>query len=724
MSWPFPDLRRLFAPRSVAYIGATEDLRKFGGRCIRELIDFGYRGPIYPINPKREQVFGYPCHASVDALPEVPDHVGIVLPAQQVPDAVEACAARGVPFATVFTSGFAEMGTSEARALQARIVEIARAGNLRLVGPNCNGMVNFVDRVAMTSTAAIRGPRRAAGDIGVVSHSGGAGQVNVMWRAQEAGLGISYQISCGNDSDLDLLDYMAFMVDDPGTKVVLALAERLSSGEKLRALAAKAAALGKPIVMVKVGRSSAGSRMAASHTGAITGADDVCTVALEQFGIMRVDDCFELYEAAMLLRRAVLPKGPRLAATSISGGNLVMVADLGGTVGLEFPAYEARTQQSLRDLLPGFGVASNPTDLTAMAIGRDDVFTSVCRALHDDDNVDVVMPVLTFSPAADVRSLAAFAADAAKPVAFLWTGPCSDDPALTAASLVSSGIAVYRDPLPAMKALRTAVRYQACQARLRDPDVPVRPSDLDRATCERYLERATGTMNEHESKAVLATYGLRAAREAVAQIGGDAVRIARTLGGAVALKVLSSDLPHKTEAGAIALDVTGDAAVGQAFDRVIDAARRYRPDARIDGVVVQEMVTGGAEFIVGVSRDETFGPVVTVGLGGVHVELFRDVAMRLPPIGPRDALEMLRSLRAFPILEGTRGSSPLDIDALVDAIVRVSWLAVDHRSVLVELDVNPLRVLPRGHGVRVVDALIVRGDPSESEAPARSGRAP
>ncbi len=222
--WTFPDLRRFFAPRSVAYIGATEDLAKFGGRCVRELIDFGYAGAIYPVNPKRQEIFGLQCYAALGDLPAVPDHVGIVLPATAIPEALEQCGRAGVPFATVFSAGFAETGTHEGRALQAQIAATARQWGVRIMGPNCNGMVNFVDRVAMTSTAVIRGPRRPAGDVAVASHSGGAGQVNVMWRAQQAGIEISYQVSCGNDADLDLLDYMAFMLEDERTRVVLALA--------------------------------------------------------------------------------------------------------------------------------------------------------------------------------------------------------------------------------------------------------------------------------------------------------------------------------------------------------------------------------------------------------------------------------------------------------------------------------------------------------------------
>jgi len=703
----FPDLRRFFAPQSVAYIGATEDLAKFGGRCVRELIDFGFAGEIYPVNPKRQEIFGLPCYAAIGDLPNIPDHVGIVLPAPAIPEALAQCGRAGVPFATVFSAGFAETGTQEGRALQARIAATAREWDIRMMGPNCNGMVNFVDRVAMTSTAVIRGARRAAGDVAVASHSGGAGQVNVMWRAQQAGLEISYQVSCGNDADLDLLDYMAFMLEDQRTRVVLALAETISNGAKLRALAARAAALDKAIVMVKVGRSAAGSRAAASHTGAVTGADDVCSAALEQLGIVRVDDCHELYEAAMLLRRRQRIRGRRAAATSISGGNLVMVTDLGARIGIEWPPYAASTQQTLGALLPGFSAAANPTDLTAAAVGRADVFTQVCRVLHDDPNIDVVLPVLTFAPAADIRSLSAFAASAAKPLALLWTGKCLDDPTLTPERLVSEGHAVFRDAQAAMKALWVAMRHHEAWQKQASAPPPRRPQGVDADAARRMLAAADGPLDEQASKQLLGLYGSPLTGEQLARNANDALRIARAMGAPVALKILSPDILHKTEAGAIRLGVQGDDAVAAAFEEVMTAARTWRPDARIEGVLVQEMINGGEEVLLGISTDPVFGPVVTVGLGGIYVEVMKDVALHLAPLAHADAHAMLASLRSYPLLNGARGRALLDIEALADCIVRVSWLAADMHGVLAELDINPLRVLPRGQGVRVVDALAI-----------------
>jgi acetyltransferase len=703
----FADLARFFAPRRVAFVGATEDLGKFGGRCVRQLIDFGFGGEIYPVNPKRAEIFGLRCYPSLADLPETPDHVGIVLPAGAVAGALEDCARIGVRFATVFSSGFGETGAAEGAVLQRRLVEIARGGSVRFMGPNCNGLVNFVDRFALTSTATIRGERRPAGDIAIASQSGGAGQVNVMWRAQQAGLDVSYQVSCGNDADLDLLDYMRFMVEDERTRVVLAIAERLADGAKLRALAERAAALDKPIVMVKVGRSEAGSRAAASHTGSLTGADAVCDAALRQLGIIRVEDCNELYETAMLLRRGRRPRGKRAAATSISGGNLVMLADLGGALGIEWPGYGEATQAKLRERLPGFSAAANPTDLTAASIGSKDTFATVTRIIAEDPAVDTVIPVLTFSPAAEIRSVAEVSAASDKPVALLWTGKASDDPALTPATLVAEGHAVYRDALPCLKAIRAAMRYGEFRSGLGRPPAQ-RPAGIDADAARRLLAETPGPLSERRSKAVLACYGLPVTREALAHDAAEAVRCAAEIGGPVALKVQSADLPHKTEADAIRLGLSGDEAVRRGCEEILASARAYKPDARIEGILVQEMVTEGQEMLVGVSRDPTFGPVITVGLGGIFVEVLKDVAFRLPPLGADEALEMVRELRGFPLLAGVRGQRATDIDALADCIARVSWLAVDLADLVAELDINPLRVLPKGRGVRVVDALVVR----------------
>jgi acetyltransferase len=703
----FPDLRRFFSPRRVALVGASEDLTKFGARCLRLLLDFGYAGDVFPVNPNRTEVFGRPCFASLAALPAVPDHVGIILPARAAIAAVAECGRLGIPFATVFSSGFNELGTAESAALQVELLRVAREGGVRLMGPNCNGMINFVDAFALTSTATIAGPRRPPGDIGIVGQSGGAAQVNVMWRAQEMGLGVSYQVSSGNDADLDLLDYAAFMVEDSRTRVVLMLAERIADGARLRALAMRAAELNKPVALIKFGRTEAGSRAAASHTGAVTGADAVFDAAARQLGLIRVNDAPELYEVAMLLRQGKRPGGNRAAALAISGGNLVLLTDLSAAQGIAFPDYAPETVGKLRKLIPGFMNVTNPTDMSAGAIGTKDIFGQAARIMLEDASVDAAMPVVTIAPADDIRSIADMAAASPKPVAILWTGHCADDAALTPRRLISEGLAVYRDALPAAQALARSMRWSDFLRRHAAAPPLRRPDGCDPDAARRLLAEAGARPTERASRAVLACYGLHGPAEAVATTPEEAATLAARMPGAVALKILSPDILHKTEAGGVKLGLRGADAVRDGAAAILANARARAPQARIEGVLVQEMVSGGQEMLLGMARDATFGPVLTLGFGGIHVEVLRDVAFRLPPISGEEARAMLEELRLAPLLRGVRGAPASDVSALADAVARFSWLLADLGDWLEEVDVNPLAVLPDGQGVRVLDALLV-----------------
>ena len=704
------DLASFFKPKSIALVGASEDLGKFGGRCLKQMIEFGFAGPIYPVNRRASSVRGLTCFKSVRDLPSVPDHVGVVVPAQAVPSVIRDCASLGVTNATVFSSGFSETGTSGGRELESEMVTLARQAGMRLMGPNCNGWVNFVDGIAMTSTGAITGPRKPAGNIGIIAHSGGVGQVNTMWRAQQEGLNVSYQVSCGNDADLDALDYANFMVEDPATDVILMVLERIASGPKLRRLAQTAAAFRKPIIVVKVGRSEAGARAAASHTGAVTGSDLVHDVAFRQFGIIRVDDCNELYETAMLLRTGRFARGNRLASLSISGGNVVLLADIGATLGLEWPEYSKATQATLASLLPNFGRAANPTDLTAGAIGSPDKYRKVLDAVASDEAVDVLIPVITLAPRHEFDSVIELARSATKPVAVLWTGGCTDEPSLTSRVFADADVPVYRDPLPCLRAIKRATSYAAFirHQQVSVPSSTTEPLNLDVAGARRLLVSGGGAMTERASKEVLACYGIPFLREELATTADEAVRIAERCGGEVALKIESVDIPHKTEAGGVRLYLREPKAIRSAFAEILESAGRYAPEASLRGVLVQEMAPRGQEMILGVLRDPIFGPVVAVGLGGTHVELLQDIVHRVAPVGHGEAREMLKELRTAPLLNGYRGSPALDVEALCDLIVRISMLAGDFDEIT-EIDLNPVVLFPNGCGLRVVDALIVQG---------------
>jgi acetyltransferase len=701
-----PDLTPLFSPRSIAFVGATDDLTRFGGRCLKQTLGFGYRGRIYPVNPKRTEVQGMRCYPGVADLPETPDHVGIVLPAGQVMPVLQQCAARGVPFVTVFSGGFAETGSDEGRRRQQALADFVRTTPMRMMGPNCNGVISFVHGFAMTSTAAISDPRGPTGNVGVVAHSGGLGQVNVMWRAQQLGIGVSFEASCGNEADLDALDFADWMIADDATDVVLMAVEALKDGAKLARVAARAAARDKAIVMLKFGRSEAGRRAAQSHTGALAGADDVLDAALRQYGIIRVDDCDELGAMAMLLRTKRRPRGRRIASLSLSGGNVVQLADSGERLGLEWPEYDEATQGKLAALLPGYGRVANPTDLTSAATGVAGVFQQAVEALAADPNVDIVAPAYTFARRADLEHAAALAGRVDKPVIVLWTGGCTDDKAFRAEHLAAAGAAVFRDTVACLRVIGRAAWHAEWHAR--HADVFARTTDpAAREAVQAALAGASGNFSEAASKRVLADFGFPVTREAVAADPDAAAAIAADIGGPVAVKVSSAAIPHKTEAGAIRLGVTGDAAVRAAWRAVVDAARRHAPGAAIDGALVQEMAPPGLEMILGVARDPCFGAVIAVGLGGVLAEVLRDVTYRVPPVTSGEARCMLSELRGARLLQGVRGAPPRDIDALVDAIVRLSAFVLAAGDGIGELDVNPLLVRERGSGVLVVDAMLV-----------------
>ena len=714
MSDVTPALKRFFAPKSVAIVGASEDLSKFGGRLYKTMIDFGTaRGSacdIHPVNPGRKTVFGRTSYAGIADLPQVPDHVGIVLAADRVLPALEACAARGVPFATVMSGGFAETGSAEGQRLQDELKAFVQRTGMRIMGPNCNGFANFVDGFVMTNTSAVRGKRNVAGNVAVIGQSGGLAQVNVMWRAMDAGVDISYQVSCGNEADIDAIEFAQFTVEDDATDVVLIAAESIRSGERFRALAEAAAERSKPLIILKFGRTEAGRKAAASHTGAITGADDVADAAFKQFGVIRVDDCNELYEFAKLLRKRRLPKGKRMAALTGSGGHCVLVADTAASLGLQWAEFEPKTVACFEGMLPSLVSLANPLDLTSAMTGSPQLFSDSLKVIADDATVDVLMPILVAPTLTGIDELVKVNESVAKPVAVLWTGYCPEDNAITAATLNQRGVPTYRDARMCLRAVSAAVDYgeflQRFAQRSREAKRDLAADAT--ATARKILATAGGVVSERVSKQVLAAYGLPVTREMLARTPDEAVKAALTIGGRVALKIESAQIAHKTEAGGVRLNIEGEAAVRAAYAAICKAVAAHAPTARLDGVLVQEMAASGVEMMLGVTRDITFGAVVSVALGGVHVEVLKDIAHGIAPLTLDDARRMVDSLAGCRLLDGVRGAPACDVDALCDAIVRLAWLALDFSADIAELDINPVIVLPRGQGLKIADALIVK----------------
>lgn len=703
------DITGLMAPKSVALVGATDHPSSFGGRVFQQMSNFGFTGNIYPINPRLKEINGLKCYPSVKDLPEVPEHVGLVVSNERAFDVLADCAAVGVPFATVFTGGFSEIGTPEGIARQKKLIEFGRQSGMRFMGPNCNGVVNFVDGFAMTSTAAIKGKRAAPGDIGVVSHSGGLGQINVMWRAQELGLGISYEASCGNEADIDTIDFARFMIHSESTRVVMMAIETIKDGEKFRILAEEAASLEKPLVVLKIGCTEAGSRAAASHTGAIAGDNAILDALMRQYGLIRVNECNELYETAMFLRQRRWPKTRGLAAVAPTGGNIVQVADAGARFGLQWPVFAPQTQEALSALMPGYGKVANPTDLTSLATGDQDFYRNALTTIASDPQVDVLIPIVPSLSKNDLQRAGNIVRECEKSAALLWVGGCSDDAAYSAKDLVRTGIAVYRDATPCARAIRAAYDFsQHLQARQSGLLTPKRPADIDPAKAKKMLASMGAKLTEREAKSLLACYGMSVTQEILARNESEAVKAAQSLKGKVVLKIDSPDIAHKTEAGGVKIGIEGEAAIVLAYRQIIESVKAYAPQANINGVLVQEMARPGVEMMLGVVLDPVFGPIVVTGLGGIHIEVLKDIAYRAAPVSPHQAAQMIEELRGVKLLDGVRGVTARDRKALIEAIVRLSWFAADFKDEISEMDINPLVVYGQTEGVQMLDALLVR----------------
>jgi acyl-CoA synthetase (NDP forming) len=698
------DFSRLINPRAVAIVGASNDLSRIGGQPIRLLTEYGYQGRVYPVNPKYTQIKDLACYPDLNSVPKPCDVALVALSAPHVTGVIEQCGAAGIPFAVVLSAGFSEVGVA-GDAMQEKLVAAARAHGVRLIGPNCLGLLNLKDNVRTGFGGTLQLRTLKAGPYAMVTQSGGFG-FGVVAIAAYYGVGFNYAISTGNEADISMLDLTEYLLERDDVEAVVMFMEGVKDGRRLLALGQRALELGKPILAWKVGNSAAGRKAAASHTARMTAGYELFQATFRRGGFIEVLDIDDLVDTLKALRARRWPRGKRTAVITLSGGAGVLLADRCIEHGLEMPPLSDETAAEIRKFVVAFATVGNPVDATAN--GYNDNFASYNRLISTvlaDPVIDQVIARAPRGSAASVwaQGLLEVAGKTDKPILINWpTSP--DDNAEVMQLLDDNGIPCILAPGRTVHALAAlsefAQKKRAFDTRAPHPSsglIPKQPVDLP---------SGPGTLGEHRSKALLRAYGIPAVKEVLLSLPEIAALEREPLPFPLALKIDSPDLPHKTEAGAVRLGIRSLEQLKSAAREIAAAARAYKNDAKIDGVLVQQMASG-LEVIAGAVNDAYFGPVVLFGLGGIHTELLKDVAYGFAPFDADYARQMIGSIKGAPLLHGFRGQPALDVDALADTLARLSLLASDHAERIAEIDVNPVFVRPAGEGVVAADALIV-----------------
>jgi acetate---CoA ligase (ADP-forming) len=659
-------------------------------------------------------VLGLRAYPSVATLPEPVDLAVILVPAAHVIDTIEQCGRRGVRAAVIISSGFGEESNDAARARDVELGRIAERHGIAVCGPNSEGIVNPLRPLVATFSPVFHDPTRSllpsvskARRIAVSCQSG-ALTFSFLSRGRDKQLRFTHQVSAGNQTVLEAHDYIEWWLDEGDADIFLLYLEGIRRPDRFREVAARAAAAGKPIIAAKVGRSAAGRRAAASHTGALAQAGDIDDAIFRHHGIIRGEDLDHMLDVAAAFSFCRLPRGNRVAVITGSGGSAVWMADILSQYGLELPVLEDDIQKRVLALLPSYASAQNPVDATAQAI-HEVGYSRLVEIVRDSQRIDTILLIGSLANEATAaeraEELATITSTTEQPI-LLSTYTTASAGAM--ARFAEAGIPSYTSMPSCARAIRALVDYAAFQQRQRERKTAPATSPGLRDEVGRALATAGPVLTEAEAKTLLARYGLPRPPEALATSAEEAVDAAARIGGSVALKVQSPDIIHKTEAGAVALGLAGESAVRDAYQRILASAKAAHPGAAVQGVLVQAMSPRGREIILGVTRDPVFGPMLMVGLGGIHVEVLRDVAFAPVPIGQAEALGLLGELKGAAMLDTVRGELAADRIALADAMAALSQFAADHADQIEEIDLNPVIVHPEGHGLTVVDALIVK----------------
>ena len=692
---------RLFAPKAIAIIGASQDLTRISGQPIQALKNSGFKGPVYLVNPRYNELHGQVCYPAAKDIGKPCDLALIAVPAPGVSAAIRDCGAAKIPFAIILTAGFREAG-EEGRKLEVELARACKEAGVRAIGPNCQGALSVPSRMWCVFGSIGDETSLASGPVSCAFQSGGFGYA-VVNLAEAQGVGFRNVVSTGNETDVTMPELLSGFLDDPGTHLAFAYMEGTPNARALLDVGAKSLELGKPVLIWKGAQTEAGTKAAASHTANMTGNYDLYRAAFRQSGLIETLDVEEIVDFAKVAAARRWPKGRAIGVLSISGGSGIVFADRAVQEGLNLPSFAPATVKALREVIPSFGSADNPADTTAGVINEPALFTKTLDIVLADPGIDQLSLLLASLPGAGAlrcaQAITAAAAKTDKPVQVVWSGRKAKSEEAWKL-FTDAGVPFLPTPARGAKAAATLAKFAENRRRLtprRAPAVKM-PAGLQ-------LPAGAQTLSEVESKAVLTSFGIPLTKEVLVPDGADVAVATKGLQGPFAVKIVSRDIAHKTEAGGVKLGIAA-ADLAKAAAEVTANGKAYKADAKIDGVLVSEMASG-LEALIGVVNDESFGPTVVLGLGGILTEVLKDVTFRIAPFDIETAHDMIAELRAAKIFDGVRGKPASDKDALAKTLVDVSVMAAALGDRLKEMDINPIFVGAKGQGLAAADALIV-----------------
>jgi acyl-CoA synthetase (NDP forming) len=715
MDWK-SDLIPLLAPRSIAIVGASSSSKSFVGPMYKNLIQHGYAGEIYPVNPRYEEIWGQKCYPNLLAIPGEIDCALIGVARDYVLESLKNCAEKKVKSAIVVAAGFGESAEAAGPSLQEELIRVAEGAQIRLVGPNCMGLMSFHDRY-FPYFGTLPEPM-LSGNVSLLSQSGSM-QRKILYACQGRGIGINYFFGMGNSAVLDPADVFWFMVNDSRTKVMAGFIEGFRNVEKLKKVIDRAHERSVPIVLLKVGSSEKGQRAALTHTGSLAGSAESYRAFFKQSGVIFVNDLEELVESIELLVHPQIPRGNGLGVMTLSGGACSLIADACEDFGIELPEFEPRTVEGLSSgLISSYFPVQNPCDITGPAFGSVEEFSKVTELFLNDENFDMCL-FEAFEPTLLSGAERAVLEDKISKFAEMGKGSNKLPILLSTVStnLSPHGLEMRKKwDIPfvqgtrrTIKVLRSVMDYFTFlrERETKSMGISEEGPPVSRSIVEKSIPAISGPLSESQSKKILSHYGIPTTREEAVSSLQEALDAAKRIGYPVVLKVDSSAIVHKTEAGAVILNLTNAEDLKEGYQRILDNVRRYDPMAQIEGLLVQEMVSGGTEVLVGMQHDSQLGPVIIFALGGIFVEIFHDRSLRVAPLTRRDAERMVDEILGVALLKGARGRPKGDLHAVVDVLLKISRLSMDCRDRIASLDINPLFVFEEGKGVKMGDALLV-----------------